>query len=167
MTIPPSAVMPRPTIIPERYIPLARELRAPPVVHQRDVTIDVTCAVDCHIPICVVDHALLSALIPKSFATSKTSAGCRVRDRGVVCRCLCSADISLTRGEALRCATHNNAFLTFDEDKKGSLEPGKLADLAVVSADPLTVEEARIRDINALMTMVGGRIVYERRNWFD
>ena len=78
-----------------------------------------------------------------------------------------SPEQSLTRGEALRCATHNNAFLTFDEDKKGSLEPGKLADLAVVSADPLTVEEARIRDINALMTMVGGRIVYERRNWFD
>jgi predicted amidohydrolase YtcJ len=58
----------------------------------------------------------------------------------------------------------NNAYLSFDEGKKGSLEPGKLADLAVLSADPLTVEEVAIRDISALMTMVGGNIVYEKSN---
>src|SRR5262249_47926637 len=69
---------------------------------------------------------------------------------------------ALTRGEALRCATVNNAYLTFDEAKKGSLEPGKLADLAVLSGDPLAVEEIAIRDITAVMTMVGGRVVYER-----
>ncbi len=45
---------------------------------------------------------------------------------------------AITRAEALRCATENGAYLTFDEDKKGTLEPGKLADLAVLSADPLT-----------------------------
>jgi predicted amidohydrolase YtcJ len=73
---------------------------------------------------------------------------------------------ALTRVEALRCATYNNAFLTFDEGRKGSLEPGKLADLAVISADPLTVDEIGIRDIKSLMTMVGGRIVYETPNWF-
>jgi predicted amidohydrolase YtcJ len=72
---------------------------------------------------------------------------------------------ALTRAEALRCATLNNAFLTFDEDKKGSLEPGKLADIAVLSEDPLTVEEIGIRDIKSLMTMVGGRIVHEAPNW--
>jgi predicted amidohydrolase YtcJ len=72
---------------------------------------------------------------------------------------------ALTRAEALRCATHNNAFLTFDEDKKGSLEPGKLADIVVLSEDPLTVEEIGIRDIKSLMTMVGGRIVHEAPNW--
>ena len=72
---------------------------------------------------------------------------------------------ALTRAEALRCATANGAYLTFDEDKKGSLAPGKLADLAVLSADPLTVEEAGIRDITALMTMVGGRIVHETQHW--
>jgi predicted amidohydrolase YtcJ len=72
-----------------------------------------------------------------------------------------SPEQALTRVEALRCATYNNAFLTFDEDRKGSLEPGKLADLTVLSADPLTVEEIGIRDIKSLMTMVGGRIVYE------
>jgi predicted amidohydrolase YtcJ len=77
-----------------------------------------------------------------------------------------SPEQALTRVEALRCATYNNAFLTFDEARKGSLEPGKLADLAVLNADPLTVEEIGIRDIKSLMTMVGGRIVYETPNWF-
>jgi len=73
---------------------------------------------------------------------------------------------ALTRAEALRCATMNNAYLTFDEAKKGSLEPGKLADLAVLSADPLSVEEIAIRDLTAVMTMVGGNIVHEKQNWF-
>jgi predicted amidohydrolase YtcJ len=71
---------------------------------------------------------------------------------------------ALTRADALRCATANGAYLTFDEDKKGSLETGKLADLAVLSADPLTVEEDGIADIHALMTMVGGKIVFETQN---
>jgi predicted amidohydrolase YtcJ len=72
---------------------------------------------------------------------------------------------TLSRADALRCATNNGAYLTYDEDKKGSLEPGKFADLAVLSADPLTVEEERISDIRSLMTMVDGKIVYETQNW--
>lgn len=72
---------------------------------------------------------------------------------------------ALTRAEALRCATINNAYLTFDEGKKGSLETGKLADLAVLSADPLSVEEIGIRDVTALMTMVGGNVVHEKPGW--
>ena len=72
---------------------------------------------------------------------------------------------ALTRAEALRCATINNAYLTFDEGKKGSLEAGKLADLAVLSADPLSVEEIDMRDVTALMTMVGGSVVHEKPNW--
>ena len=72
---------------------------------------------------------------------------------------------ALSRADALRCATSNGAYLTFDEDKKGSLEPGKFADLAVLSADPLSVEEESISDIRSLMTMVGGKIVYETQNW--
>lgn len=72
---------------------------------------------------------------------------------------------ALSRADALRCATANGAYLTFDEHKKGSLETGKLADLAVLSADPLTTEESSIADIRSLMTMVGGRIVHETPNW--
>lgn len=76
-------------------------------------------------------------------------------------------DQAITRAEALRCATVNGAYLTFDEDKKGSLEPGKLADLAVLSGDPLTVEEQSIADITSLMTMVGGRIVHQSPDWSE
>jgi hypothetical protein len=72
---------------------------------------------------------------------------------------------ALSRADALRCATGNGAYLTFDENKKGSLEVGKLADLAVVSADPLVTEESSIPDTHSLMTMVGGRIVHETPNW--
>ena len=72
---------------------------------------------------------------------------------------------ALSRADALRCATVGGAYLTFDENKKGSLEVGKLADLAVVSADPLVAEESSIPDTHSLMTMVGGRIVHETPNW--
>ena len=72
---------------------------------------------------------------------------------------------ALSRMEALRCATANGAYLTFDEAKKGSLEAGKFADLAVLSADPLTVAADRLSEITALMTMVGGRIVHETAGW--
>jgi predicted amidohydrolase YtcJ len=74
-------------------------------------------------------------------------------------------DQVITRADALRCATENGAYLTFDEDKKGTLEPGKLADLAVLSADPLTITESSIKDITADMTMVGGKIVQQAANW--
>jgi predicted amidohydrolase YtcJ len=74
---------------------------------------------------------------------------------------------AISRTEALRSATVDCAYITFDEGKKGSLEPGKLADLAVLSADPLSVEEAGLRDIAAAMTLVGGKAVYETPNWHD
>ena len=72
---------------------------------------------------------------------------------------------ALTRMEALRCATADGAYLTFDENKKGSLQVGKYADLVALSADPLMVEESRLADITSLMTMVGGRIVHETAGW--
>lgn len=72
---------------------------------------------------------------------------------------------ALSRMEALRCATANGAYLTFDETKKGSLEPGKFADLIVLSADPLTAAEDKLSDTTALMTMVGGKIVHETPGW--
>ena len=54
------------------------------------------------------------------------------------------------------------AHLTFEEDKKGSIEAGKLADMAVLSDDPLTCAEEVIKDITAETTIVGGKVVYER-----
>jgi predicted amidohydrolase YtcJ len=70
---------------------------------------------------------------------------------------------ALSRMEALRCATANGAWLTFDEDRKGTLELGKYADLAVLDADPLTVPEPDIAAIRSVLTLVGGRIVHEAR----
>src|SRR5262249_4731740 len=72
---------------------------------------------------------------------------------------------ALAPAEALRCATANGAYLTFDEDKKGSLQPGRLADLAVLSGDPLTADVSAISAMTSLMTMVGGKIVQETANW--
>jgi predicted amidohydrolase YtcJ len=66
----------------------------------------------------------------------------------------------ITREEALRMYTINNARLTFEENIKGSIEPGKLADLVVLSADFLSVPESAIPSIKPLATMVGGRFVY-------
>ena len=66
----------------------------------------------------------------------------------------------ITREEALRIYTINNARLTFEENIKGSIEPGKLADLVVLSADFLSVPESAVPSIRPLATMVGGRFVY-------
>lgn len=69
----------------------------------------------------------------------------------------------ITREEALKLWTINGAYGTFDEKKKGSIEPGKLADFAVISKDYLTCPEDEIKDIEALMTVMDGRVVYERK----
>jgi predicted amidohydrolase YtcJ len=69
---------------------------------------------------------------------------------------------ALTRAEALRCATMGGAYLTFEEDEKGSLEKGKLADVIVPSQDPLTCDLENLRHTVSDMTIVGGKVVYER-----
>ena len=56
--------------------------------------------------------------------------------------------------------TINAAYLLFREDEVGSLEPGKLADLIVLSANPLEVELDELKDIEVWMTMVGGETEY-------
>jgi predicted amidohydrolase YtcJ len=72
------------------------------------------------------------------------------------------ADQRVTREEALRANTMGGAWLTFEERTKGSIEPGKLADLVVLSEDIMTAPEKRIEQMHVQMTMVGGRVVYER-----
>ncbi len=69
-------------------------------------------------------------------------------------------DQALTRAEALRFYTINNARLHFEEREKGSIEPGKLADLVLVDRDPLTCPVDDLRGTRVVWTMVGGKIVY-------
>ena len=70
----------------------------------------------------------------------------------------------MTREEALRSYTVNNAYAAFEEDLKGSLEVGKLADLVVLSQDLLTVPEDEILDTRVDLTIVGGQIRYRRQD---
>ncbi len=74
---------------------------------------------------------------------------------------LANPDQALTRMEALRLYTIGNAWFSFEEDRLGSIEVGKLADLAVLDRDFLVVPEDEIRTIQAVMTLVGGAIVFE------
>lgn len=71
-------------------------------------------------------------------------------------------DQKLTRMEALRTVTLNPAFLSFDEKIKGSLEPGKLADLVVLDRDYLQCPDSEIRNIKPVLTMVGGKVVFRK-----
>jgi predicted amidohydrolase YtcJ len=64
--------------------------------------------------------------------------------------------------QALALYTHNGAYAGFEEDRKGALEPGKLADFIVVDRDVLTVPADELKDVKVLQTFVGGRSVYDR-----
>src|SRR5205085_9959298 len=68
---------------------------------------------------------------------------------------------TISREDALIAHTRKNAFFVFQEDNLGSIQPGKLADLIVLDRDYLTVAADQIKDIKPVMTMVGGRIVYD------
>jgi hypothetical protein len=63
--------------------------------------------------------------------------------------------------EAIRCATINGAHSTFEEKQKGSIEPGKLADLVVLAEDPFKVDPLNLHKIAVERTMVGARWVFE------
>ena len=70
---------------------------------------------------------------------------------------------TISREDALIAHTRKNAFFVFQEDNLGSIQPGKLADLVVLDRDYLTVPADQIKDIQPVMTVMGGRIVYEAR----
>ncbi len=72
------------------------------------------------------------------------------------------ASEAISREQALRLYTSAAARYTFEEGRKGTLEPGKLADLVVLSADYVTVPEDQIKDIKADVTIVGGKVVFQR-----
>lgn len=70
---------------------------------------------------------------------------------------------TITREEALIAHTRNNGYIVFQEGNLGSIQNGKYADLLVLDRDYLTVPEDDIKDIKPVMTMVGGKIVYEAK----
>lgn len=111
-------------------------------------------------------RALLDAGVPVSFGSDNVppslfhsfwhAVARRERSTGRVI----GSQQALTRAQALRCMTMGGAFLALEERNKGSLEPGKLADLAVLTGDPLTCPEDGLRDIKAELTVVGGKVVH-------
>lgn len=68
----------------------------------------------------------------------------------------------ITRQQAIRLYTINNAYLTFEENQKGSLEPGKLADFIVLDRDILTCPTDAVKDTQVERTFLGGRLIYTR-----
>lgn len=64
--------------------------------------------------------------------------------------------------EAIKLYTWNGAFASFDEDVKGSLEAGKLADLVVLNDSILKVDSQNIKDLNVESTILNGEILYHR-----
>jgi predicted amidohydrolase YtcJ len=63
--------------------------------------------------------------------------------------------------EALAMFTRHAAFAAFEEDERGSLAPGRRADLTVLDRDPLAVAPAELLQARVLLTLVGGRVVHE------
>ena len=68
----------------------------------------------------------------------------------------------ITAAQALAMYTVNAAYASGEENIKGSLTPGKLADMVVLSDKPLMVPPERIKDIKVEMTIIGGKIVWEK-----
>ena len=65
--------------------------------------------------------------------------------------------------DAIKGYTINNAYAAFEEKEKGSIEPGKLADMVVLSDDILTIKPEKIQSVRVLMTIFDGKIVYEKK----
>ena len=74
------------------------------------------------------------------------------------------ADERVSVQDAIRAYTANSAYINFDERRKGTLEVGKLADIVVLGDDLLTIDPNRLKDARIDMTIVGGKVLYERRS---
>jgi predicted amidohydrolase YtcJ len=73
-----------------------------------------------------------------------------------------NGDEQISREEALRRFTRHNSWFLRLEDRLGTIEPGKLADLVVLDRDYFTVPDEQVKQVRSLMTIVGGRIVHDR-----
>jgi predicted amidohydrolase YtcJ len=119
--------------------------RAPPVETARELGVHVGAGTDAHR---VASYNPFTSL--QWFLDGKTVGGAALR----------GPEETPSRENALRYYTSGSAWFSHDEDKRGSLEAGKLADLAVLSRDYMTVPVDQVGGIESLLTMVGGRIVY-------
>ena len=71
-------------------------------------------------------------------------------------------DERITPYQAMQAITINSAYQSFEEDKKGSLKVGKIADLVVLTDNPLKVDSAKIKDIKVLETIKDGKTIYTK-----
>jgi predicted amidohydrolase YtcJ len=119
--------------------------RAPPVETARELGVAVGAGTDAHR---VASYNPFTSL--QWFLDGKTVGGTALR----------GPDETPSRENALRYYTSGSAWFSHDEERRGSLEIGKLADLAVLSKDYMTVPVDQVGGIESLLTMVGGKIVY-------
>ena len=119
--------------------------RVPPVNTAQRIGVVIGAGTDAHR---VASYNPFTAL--QWFLDGKTVAGVGIR----------GPEETPTRAEALRFYTLGSAWFSHDDGQRGSLEAGKLADLAVLSKDYMTVPVDQIGGIESLLTLVGGKIVY-------
>jgi predicted amidohydrolase YtcJ len=118
---------------------------APPVARVREMGIPLACGTDGNRATSYNPWIGVHWLV-----TGKTLGGAKLQsDRNL-----------LDRTEALRLYTSGGAWVSSEEEKKGTLEAGKLADLVVLSADYFSIAEDEIKNLEAVMTVVGGKVVY-------
>ena len=119
--------------------------RIPPVMTGKRLGVAIGAGTDAHR---VASYNPFTAL--QWFVDGKTVGGVAIR----------GSEETASREDALRFYTLGSAWFSHDEDKRGSLEVGKLADLAVLSADYLTVPTEEIGRIESVLTLLGGKVVY-------
>jgi predicted amidohydrolase YtcJ len=125
-------------------------LRIPPVVTGHRLGVHIGGGTDAHR---VASYNPFTSL--QWFLDGKTVAGTPIR----------GPEETPDRLTALRFYTLGSAWFSFDDDVRGSLEAGKLADLAVLSADYLTVPLDEIGNIESVLTLLGGEIVYAAQDF--
>ena len=119
--------------------------RVPPVETAKKIGVAIGAGTDAHR---VASYNPFTAL--QWFLDGKTVSGAAIR----------GPEETASRADALRFYTLGSAWFSHDDEKRGSLEAGKLADLAVLSKDYLTVPVDQVGSTESLLTMMGGRIVY-------